>query len=83
MTSETLTGGVELSFVDFPRQILGWGELEFLLGRKRANFIQTLVGQAVGAYLGAKLTRLAPRPILKFFMVAMSASGGLVMLLLY
>lgn len=46
-------------------------------------FIQTLVGQSVGAYIGAKLTRLAPRPILKFFMVAMSASGGLAMLFLY
>ena len=46
-------------------------------------FLQTLIGQAIGAYLGAKLTRLAPRPILKFFMVAMSASGGLIMMFLY
>lgn len=53
------------------------GQLDFMI------FLQTLVGQAVGAYIGAKLTRLAPRPILKFFMVAMSTSGGLVMLLLY
>lgn len=53
------------------------GQLDFLI------FIQTLVGQSVGAYLGAKLTRLAPRPILKFFMVAMSTSGGIVMLLFY
>ncbi len=53
------------------------GQLDFLI------FIQTLVGQSVGAYIGAKLTRLAPRPILKFFMVAMSASGGIAMLLFY
>ena len=36
------------------------GQLDLLI------FIQTLVGQSVGAYLGAKLTRLAPRPVLKF-----------------
>ena len=53
------------------------GQLDLLI------FVQTLVGQSVGAYLGAKLTRLAPRPVLKFFMVAMSASGGLAMMFFY
>lgn len=53
------------------------GQLDF------AIFLQTLIGQTIGAYLGAKLTHLAPRPILKFCMVAASTSGGLVMLLFY
>ena len=51
------------------------GQLDFHL------FIQTLGGQFIGAYLGAKLTHLAPRPILKFTIVAMSTLGGLILLL--
>ena len=43
-------------------------------------FLQTLAGQFIGAYLGAKLTHLAPRPILKFSIVAMSTAGGVVLL---
>ena len=43
-------------------------------------FLQTLTGQFIGAYLGAKLTHLAPRPILKFSIVAMSTAGGVVLL---
>lgn len=45
-----------------------------------AIFLQTLVGQFVGAYLGAKLTHLAPRPVLKFCIVGMSTMGGVVLL---
>lgn len=44
-------------------------------------FFQTLAGQFIGAYLGAKLTHLAPRPLLKFCIVAMSTSGGVILLL--
>lgn len=43
-------------------------------------FLQTLTGQFIGAYLGAKLTHLAPRPVLKFSIVAMSTIGGVVLL---
>lgn len=43
-------------------------------------FLQTLAGQFIGAYLGAKLTHLAPRPVLKFSIVAMSTLGGIVLL---
>lgn len=46
-------------------------------------FLQTLIGQSIGSYLGAKLTHLAPHSVLKFFMVAISTSGGLTMLFLY
>ena len=50
------------------------GQLDFSI------FIQTLVGQFIGAYLGAKLTHLAPRPVLKFCIVGMSTMGGVVLL---
>lgn len=43
-------------------------------------FLQTLAGQFIGAYFGAKLTHLAPRPVLKFCIVGMSTTGGLVLL---
>lgn len=43
-------------------------------------FLQTLAGQFIGAYLGAKLTHLAPRPVLKFSIVAMSTAGGVILL---
>lgn len=44
-------------------------------------FIQTLIGLIVGAYIGAKFTRLAPIPVLRFFMVAMPVGGGIILLL--
>ncbi len=50
------------------------GQLDFSI------FLQTLIGQFIGAYLGAKLTHLAPLPILKFSIVAMSTTGGIVLL---
>ena len=45
-----------------------------------SDSLQPLAGQFIGAYLGAKLTHLAPRPILKFSIVAMSTAGGVVLL---
>ena len=50
------------------------GQLDFSI------FLQTLAGQFIGAYLGAKLTHLAPRPVLKFSIVAMSTAGGVILL---
>lgn len=51
------------------------GQLDFSI------FWQTLIGQFIGAYIGAKLTHLAPLPLLKFCIVAMSTTGGVVLLL--
>lgn len=50
------------------------GHLESLL------FIQVLLGQMIGAYAGAKFTRLAPQGFLKSLMVLLPALGGLVLL---
>ena len=50
------------------------GQLDFHI------FLQTLIGQFIGAYIGAKFTRLAPRPVLKFCIVAMSTLGGVILL---
>lgn len=44
-------------------------------------FAQTLAGQFIGAYIGAKFTHLAPRPVLKFCIVGMSTAGGVILLL--
>ncbi len=46
-------------------------------------FVQTLLGLMIGAWFGAKGTHLAPLPILKFCIVAMSAIGGIIMLLFH
>ena len=51
------------------------GHLDF------AIFIQTLLGLMIGAWFGAKWTHLAPRPVLKFFIVALPTSGALSMFL--
>ena len=50
------------------------GRLELML------FVETLFGLMIGAYGGAKLTHLAPLPILRICMVGMSAIGGIIML---
>ena len=44
-------------------------------------FLQTLVALSVGSYFGAKLTHLAPRGVLRFFIVALPTVGGLIMVL--
>ena len=44
-------------------------------------FLQTLVALSIGSYFGAKLTHLAPRAVLRFFIVALPAVGGLIMVL--
>ena len=51
------------------------GHLDF------AIFIQTLLGLMIGAWFGAKWTHLAPRPVLKFFIVALPTNGALSMFL--
>ena len=43
-------------------------------------FALTLLGQMIGAYIGAKFTHLAPRPLLKFCIVALPTLGSLSML---
>lgn len=50
------------------------GNLDFLI------FIQTLLGLMIGAFIGSKCTHLAPRPFLKFCIVAMPTVGGLILL---
>lgn len=44
-------------------------------------FLQTLLGLMIGAWFGAKFTHLAPRRVLKFFVVALPAFGALSMFL--
>ena len=44
-------------------------------------FFQTLIALSIGSYLGAKLTHLAPLPLLRFCIVALPAVGGLIMVL--
>lgn len=44
-------------------------------------FVQTLAGLMVGAYFGAKLTHLAPLPILKAAIVALPTLGGITLFL--
>ncbi len=50
------------------------GNLDFMI------FIQTVLGLAIGSFLGAKATHLAPKPFLKFCIVAMPTLGGLILL---
>ena len=44
-------------------------------------FLQVLAGQTIGAYVGAKFTRMAPQLVLKGCMVLLPALGGIVLLL--
>lgn len=44
-------------------------------------FIQTLIGLAGGAYFGAKLTRLAPKNLLRVIVMCMPSIGGLLLIL--
>ena len=46
-------------------------------------FLQTLSGLMIGAWFGAKMTHLAPLPLLRVFIVGMPAVGGLVMILFH
>ena len=43
-------------------------------------FVQTLLGLMIGAFVGAKCTHLAPRPLLKAAIVGMPTIGGFIML---
>ena len=43
-------------------------------------FVQTLFGLMIGAFVGAKCTHLAPRPLLKAAIVGMPTIGGFIML---
>ena len=43
-------------------------------------FVQTLVALSLGSYFGAKLTHLAPLPVLRFWIVALPTIGGLIMM---
>ena len=44
-------------------------------------FFQTLTALTLGSYLGAKMTHLAPLPILRFCIVALPSIGGGIMIL--
>ena len=44
-------------------------------------FLQTLAGLSLGAFIGAKFTRLIPLPILRRIMIAIPLLGGLILLL--
>ena len=44
-------------------------------------FLQTLAGLSLGAFIGAKFTRLIPLPILRRIMIAIPLFGGLILLL--
>ena len=44
-------------------------------------FIETLAALSIGAYFGAKLTHLAPHAVLRFWIVALPAVGGTIMVL--
>lgn len=44
-------------------------------------FIQVLLGLMIGAYVGAKFTRHAPRWFLKWMMVLLPGVAGLLMML--
>ena len=43
--------------------------------------LQVLAGQVIGAYVGAKFTRMAPQLLLKSCMVLLPALGGIILLL--
>lgn len=53
------------------------GNLDFTI------FLQTVSGLMIGAFVGSKFTHLAPKPILKFAIVAMPTVGGLILLLFH
>lgn len=53
------------------------GNLDFTI------FLQTVAGLMIGAFIGSKFTHLAPKPILKFAIVAMPTIGGLILLLFH
>ena len=53
------------------------GNLDFTI------FLQTVFGLMIGAFIGSKFTHLAPKPILKFAIVAMPTIGGLILLLFH
>ncbi len=44
-------------------------------------FLQTLVALSIGSFAGAKLTHLAPLPVLRFWIVALPTIGGSIMIL--
>lgn len=44
-------------------------------------FLQTLGGLTLGAYFGAKLTRLASRDVLRYIIMCMPTTGGILLLL--
>ena len=46
-------------------------------------FLQTLTGLTVGAWMGAKMTHLAPLPLLKASIVALPTIGGGIMMLFH
>lgn len=50
------------------------GHIDFVL------FLETLLGLMVGAFIGAKFTRMVPIPVLRFFMVAMPVLGGVILM---
>ena len=54
---------------------LAAGHLDLML------FVQVLAGQVIGAYVGAKFTRMAPQLLLKSCMVLLPALGGIILLL--
>ena len=51
------------------------GHLDFYI------FLQTLGGLTLGAYFGAKLTRLASRDVLRYIIMCMPTTGGILLLL--
>lgn len=53
------------------------GNLDFTI------FLQTVAGLMIGAFISSKFTHLAPKPILKFAIVAMPTIGGLILLLFH
>ena len=52
-----------------------YGQLDLWL------FFRTLTALSVGSYFGAKLTHLAPLPVLRFWIVALPTIGGSIMIL--
>lgn len=46
-------------------------------------FLNTLAGLTAGAWIGAKMTHLAPRAVLKASIVALPALGGSIMLIFH
>ena len=63
--------------------IAALGSLGFLMAGNLdpVLFVQVLAGQTIGAYVGAKFTRMAPQLLLKSCMVILPALGGIILLL--